>query len=140
MISFSTETTFELPKSKVISIWLSSIILNEDYSEGEISIVFCNDDYLHKLNMEFLNHDTLTDVISFDYSIGKQVHGEIFISVDRVKENATEFNQTFQTELSRVMAHGILHFCGYKDKTDLESSLMRTKEGFYLQQLMDKPF
>ena len=140
MISFSTETTFELPKSKVISIWLSSIILNEDYSEGEISIVFCNDDYLHKLNMEFLNHDTLTDVISFDYSIGNQVHGEIFISVDRVKENATEFNQTFQTELSRVMAHGILHFCGYKDKTDSESFLMRTKEGFYLQQLMDKPF
>ena len=140
MISFSTETTFELPKSEDISIWLSSIILKEDHSEGEISIVFCNDDYLHKLNLEFLNHDTLTDVISFDYSIGKQVHGEIFISVDRVKENATEFNQTFQTELSRVMAHGILHFCGYKDKTDLESSLMRTKEGFYLQQLMDKPF
>ena len=140
MISFSTETTFELPKSKVISIWLSSIILNEDYSEGEISIVFCNDDYLHKLNIEFLNHDTLTDVISFDYSIGNQVHGEIFISVDRVKENATEFNQTFQTELSRVMAHGILHFCGYKDKTDSESYLMRTKEAFYLQQLMDKPF
>ena len=124
MISFSTETTFELPKSEAISIWLSSIILKEDHSEGEISIVFCNDDYLHKLNLEFLNHDTLTDVISFDYSIGKQVHGEIFISVDRVKENATEFNQTFQTELSRVMAHGILHFCGYKDKTDSESSLM----------------
>ena len=140
MISFNTETTFELPKSEAISIWLSSIILKEDYSEGEISIVFCNDDYLHKLNLEFLNHDTLTDVISFDYSIGKQVHGEIFISVDRVKENATEFNQTFQTELSRVMAHGILHFCGYKDKTDSESSLMRTKECFYLKQLMDKPF
>tara|TARA_B110001452_G_scaffold62549_1_gene49242 strand:+ start:3946 stop:4368 length:423 start_codon:yes stop_codon:yes gene_type:complete len=140
MISFSTETTFELPKSEDISIWLSSIILKEDHSEGEISIVFCNDDYLHKLNLEFLNHDTLTDVISFDYSIGKQVHGEIFISVDRVKENATEFNQTFQTELSRVMAHGILHFCGYKDKTDSESSLMRTKECFYLKQLMDKPF
>ena len=140
MISFSTETTFELPKSEAISIWLSSIILKEDHSEGEISIVFCNDDYLHKLNMEFLNHDTLTDVISFDYSIGNQVHGEIFISVDRVKENATEFNQTFQTELSRVMAHGILHFCGYKDKTDSESSLMRTKECFYLKQLMDKPF
>ena len=140
MISFSTETTFELPKSEAISLWLSSIILKEDHSEGEISIVFCNDDYLHKLNLEFLNHDTLTDVISFDYSIGKQVHGEIFISVDRVKENATEFNQTFQTELSRVMAHGILHFCGYKDKTDSESYLMRTKEAFYLQQLIDKPF
>ena len=140
MISFSTETLFELSKSAVISAWLSSIISQEKHTEGEISIVFCNDEYLCKLNVEFLNHDTLTDVISFDYSIGKQVHGEIFISVDRVKENATEFNQTFQTELSRVMAHGILHFCGYKDKTDLESSLMRTKEGFYLQQLMDKPF
>lgn len=140
MISFSTETLFELSKSAVISAWLSSIISQEDHTEGEISIVFCNDEYLCKLNVEFLNHDTLTDVISFDYSIGNQVHGEIFISVDRVKENATEFNQTFQTELSRVMAHGILHFCGYKDKTDLESSLMRTKEGFYLQQLMDKPF
>ena len=140
MISFSTETLFELSKSAVISAWLSSIISQEKHTEGEISIVFCNDEYLCKLNVEFLNHDTLTDVISFDYSIGKQVHGEIFISVDRVKENATEFNQSFETELSRVMAHGVLHFCGYKDKTDSESSLMRTKEGFYLQQLMDKPF
>jgi len=140
MISFSTETLFELSKSAVISAWLSSIISQEKHTEGEISIVFCNDEYLCKLNVEFLNHDTLTDVISFDYSIGKQVHGEIFISIDRVKENATEFNQSFETELSRVIAHGVLHFCGYKDKTDSESSLMRTKEGFYLQQLMDKPF
>lgn len=140
MISFSTETLFELSKSAVISAWLSSIISQEKHTEGEISIVFCNDEYLCKLNVEFLNHDTLTDVISFDYSIGKQVHGEIFISVDRVKENATEFNQSFEIELSRVIAHGVLHFCGYKDKTDSESSLMRTKEGFYLQQLMDKPF
>ena len=140
MISFSTETLFELSKSAVISAWLSSIISQEKHTEGEISIVFCNDEYLCKLNVEFLNHDTLTDVISFDYSIGKQVHGEIFISVDRVKENATEFNQSFETELSRVIAHGVLHFCGYKDKTDSESSLMRTKEGFYLQQLIDKPF
>ena len=140
MISFNTETLFELSKSAVISAWLSSIISQEKHTEGEISIVFCNDEYLCKLNVEFLNHDTLTDVISFDYSIGKQVHGEIFISIDRVKENATEFNQSFETELSRVIAHGVLHFCGYKDKTDSESSLMRTKEGFYLQQLMDKPF
>ena len=140
MISFSTETLFELSKSAVISAWLSSIISQEKHTEGEISIVFCNDEYLCKLNVEFLNHDTLTDVISFDYSIGKQVRGEIFISVDRVKENATEFNQSFEIELSRVIAHGVLHFCGYKDKTDSESSLMRTKEGFYLQQLMDKPF
>ena len=140
MIEFYSETDFNIEDTKALSHWISKIILHENHELGDLTYVFCDDAYLHKLNLQFLNHDTLTDVISFDYSIGKQVHGEIFISVDRVKENATEFNQTFQTELSRVMAHGILHFCGYKDKTDSESSLMRTKECFYLKQLMDKPF
>lgn len=139
MISFSKQATFELSKPSAINLWLSSIISQEQCSEGQISVNFCNDKHLHKLNVEFLSHDALTDVISFDYSEGKQLHGEIFISVDRVKENASELNQAFETEILRVMAHGILHFCGYKDKTDLESSLMRTKEDFYLKQLMDKP-
>ena len=120
-------------------MWLSSIISQESHLEGELSFVFCNDNFLHKLNVEFLNHDTLTDVISFDYSVGKEVHGEIFVSVERVRENAAEFNQRFEAELSRVMAHGVLHFCGYKDKTEAESSMMRNKENFYLEQLMDKP-
>jgi probable rRNA maturation factor len=123
MISFSTETLFELANPQIMGNWLGSIILQENLSEGEISVVFCDDNYLYNLNVEFLNHDTLTDVIGFNYSVGKEVHGEVFISVD----------------LSRVLAHGILHFCGYNDKTDLESSLMRTKEDFYLNQLMDKP-
>ena len=140
MISFSIETQFEFLKTKAASKWLSSIISNESRGEGEISIVFCNDDFLYKLNVEFLNHDTLTDVISFDYSVGNEVHGEIFISVERVRENAVEFEQVLETELCRVMAHGVLHFCGYKDKTAAESSLMRSKEDLYLQQLMDKPF
>lgn len=139
MISFSKQAAFELSKPSAINLWLSSIISQEQCSEGQISVNFCNDKRLHELNIEFLSHDALTDVISFDYSVGKQLHGEIFISVDRVKENASEFNQAFETEILRVMAHGILHFCGYKDKTDLESSLMRTKEDFYLKQLMDKP-
>ena len=140
MISFSAETQFEFLEAKTTSVWLSSIISQESHREGELSFVFCNDNFLHKLNVEFLNHDTLTDVISFDYSVGKEVHGEVFISVERVRENATEFNQTFEAELFRVMAHGVLHFCGYKDKTEAESFMMRNKEDFYLEQLMDKPF
>jgi|TARA_B110000208_G_scaffold148051_1_gene178607 probable rRNA maturation factor len=139
MISFSAETQFEFLEAKTTSVWLSSIISQESHREGELSFVFCNDNFLHKLNVEFLNHDTLTDVISFDYSVGKEVHGEIFVSVERVRENAAEFNQRFEAELSRVMAHGVLHFCGYKDKTEAESSMMRNKENFYLEQLMDKP-
>nr|AOE10465.1 metal-dependent hydrolase YbeY, involved in rRNAand/or ribosome maturation and assembly [uncultured bacterium] len=140
MISFTTETQFEFLETKTTSVWLSSIIFQESHREGEVSFVFCTDNFLHKLNVEFLKHDTLTDVISFDYSVGKEVHGEVFISVERVRENATEFNQSFETELFRVMAHGVLHFCGYKDKTEAESSMMRNKENFYLEQLMDKPF
>lgn len=140
MISFNTETNFKLPESAVIRAWISSIISQEGRLEGEVSFVFCDDEYLYKLNVEFLNHDTLTDVISFDYSVGKEARGEVFISIDRVKENAAEFSQAFETELHRVMAHGVLHFCGYKDKNDPEATLMRLKEDLYLQQLTQKPF
>ena len=135
MISFHTETLFELPNSKSIATWLSALIKQEGKKEGELSIVFCDDVFLHKLNLKFLNHDTLTDVISFDYCVGDQIHGEIFISIDRVRENASEFNQTFDRELSRVIAHGVLHFCGYNDKSAPETALMRTNETFYLEQL-----
>jgi len=137
MISFHSEVPFEISDSDATVLWLSSIIYQENYNEGEVSIVFCDDEFLHKLNVEFLNHDTLTDVISFDYSIGKEVHGEIFISIERVRENANEFNQNFDTELSRVMAHGVLHYCGYKDKSTSEAAIMRSKEEFYLQQRLD---
>lgn len=137
MISFHSEVPFEISDSDATVLWLSSIISQENYNEGEVSIVFCDDEFLHKLNVEFLNHDTLTDVISFDYSIGKEIHGEIFISIERVRENANEFNQNFDTELSRVMAHGVLHYCGYKDKSTSEAAIMRSKEEFYLQQRLD---
>ena len=139
MISFSAETSFELTDPQLTGAWLASIISQEGYSEGEVSVVFCDDKYLFKLNVEFLNHDTLTDVIGFNYSLSNEIHGEIYISIDRVEDNAVEFSQAFETELLRVMAHGVLHFCGYNDKTDLESSLMRTKEDFYLNQLNDMP-
>ena len=137
MISFHSEIPFEISAAEQTSSWLSSIISQEGYNEGEVSIVFCDDEYLHKLNVEFLDHDTLTDVISFDYSIGKEIHGEIFISIERVRENANEFSQTFEAELSRVMAHGVLHYCGYKDKSTTDASTMRSKEEFYLQQRVD---
>ena len=139
MISFSAETSFELSNPQLTGAWLGSIISQEGYSEGEVSVVFCDDKYLFKLNVEFLNHDTLTDVIGFNYSLSNEIHGEIYISIDRVEDNAVEFSQAFEIELLRVMAHGILHFCGYNDKTDLESSLMRAKEDFYLNQLNDMP-
>jgi len=135
MISFNYETDFTLENESRISEWLSALILEEDYKEGDINYVFCSDQYLHKLNVEFLNHDTLTDIISFDYSVGKELHGEIYISIDRVEENAKEIRVRFSEELARVMAHGILHYCGYQDKREDDKTVMRQKEEYYLNKL-----
>tara|TARA_B100000795_G_scaffold185531_1_gene140943 strand:- start:744 stop:1160 length:417 start_codon:yes stop_codon:yes gene_type:complete len=128
MIDFFSETTFNLQNSEEVANWISAIISNENFEEGEVSYIFCNDEYLHKLNLEFLKHDTLTDIISFDNSLGNQINGDIFISVERVKENASSFKTTFENELHRVIIHGVLHYCGYKDKTTKDADLMRTKE------------
>ena len=128
MINFNYETDFKLLDDAKISNWISSIIIKEKCKEDEINYVFCDDDYLHKLNVQFLEHDTLTDVISFDYSVGKKLQGDIFISIERVKDNAKDFNVEFESELHRVIIHGILHYCGYKDKTESDASEMRLKE------------
>ena len=135
MISFNYKLGFKLKYEIKISNWISSVISSEEFKQGEINYIFCEDDYLHKLNVEFLEHDSLTDIISFDYSVGKELHGDIFISVDRVKENASKFKVTFEEELNRVIVHGILHFCGFKDKSDDEKKLMREKENEYLSKL-----
>ena len=132
MISFNYETDFTLENSKSISVWVSETIKTENYREGEINYIFCSDEYLHKLNVDFLEHDTLTDVISFDYSVGKELHGDIYISIDRVRDNAKDFKVAFADELARVMAHGVLHYCGYKDKSEEDSITMRSKEDYYL--------
>jgi len=128
MVNFFSETDFNLQQEAQISKWIFKIITSEGFEEGEISFIFCNDEYLHKLNVEFLNHDTLTDIISFESSLGKQVNGDIYISVERVTENANTFKTTFINELHRVIIHGILHFCGYKDKSEKNSKIMRSKE------------
>lgn len=135
MISFNYETDFELTSENRISTWISNTILNEKCREGEINYIFCDDEYLHKLNVEFLNHDTLTDIISFDYSVGKELHGDIYISIERVRENAQDYKVAFLDELHRVMVHGVLHYCGYKDKTDDDAVVMRSKEDVYLDRL-----
>lgn len=136
MIEFNYETTFQLDNESVIVNWISETIIAEGYKLGEINYVFCDDNYLHKLNVEFLNHDTLTDIISFDYTLGKIIQGDIFISIERVEDNAKDFKVPFIQELNRVMIHGVLHYCGYKDKTDQDARLMRKKENHYLSQLV----
>ena len=128
MITFNSETSFTLKNQKKLVKWISDVISSEAFQVGEINYIFCNDSYLNKINQEFLNHDTFTDVISFDYTLGKEIGGDIFISIERVLENAEKFNEVFENELHRVMIHGILHFMGYKDKTKKEKTLMRTKE------------
>ena len=128
MISFNYETDFELLNEAYFSKWLSEVILSENKNEGEINYIFCDDDYLLEINQNYLDHDTLTDIISFDYSVGNELNGDIFVSVERVKENASDYNVTFQEEIQRVLVHGILHYCGYKDKSEEDEQLMRSKE------------
>lgn len=128
MIQFNYETDFKLDNEETTTNWISKCIEARGFTEGEINYIFCDDDYLLKLNVEFLEHDTLTDIISFDYTIGKLISGDIFISVERVKENAKTFNQTIDNEVNRVIIHGILHYMGYQDKTEDAKKEMRVEE------------
>ncbi|WP_440879602.1 rRNA maturation RNase YbeY [Tenacibaculum sp. C7A-26P2] len=128
MIEFNYEIDFKLTNEKSTSSWIQKCIQDEAGSLGEINYIFCDDAYLHKINVEFLQHDTLTDIISFDYSLGRKISGDIFISIERVRENASLYNVNFDNELHRVIIHGILHYLGYKDKSDIEKKNMREKE------------
>ena len=129
MTSFFNETPFVFPfKKNEVKRWVKCVAQSEGKEAGNINYIFCDDEYLHKINVEYLQHDTLTDIITFDYSEGKVLHSDIYISVERVKENANIFKVPFQKELLRVLSHGLLHLCGYKDKTPKDSALMRNKE------------
>jgi len=128
MITFNFETLFELKKTTHLEDWVAKIVDNHGFTIVEINYIFCDDAYLHKLNIDFLQHDTLTDVISFDNTIGKLISGDIYISIERVVENAKDYKVSFDEELHRVMIHGVLHYIGFKDKTVLEKKQMTDAE------------
>ena len=125
---FLEDIDFTYPNKEVTLKWLKNITSEEGKILTSINYIFCSDNHLHKINMEYLNHDTLTDIITFPYGEGDIVEGDIFISIDRVKENAQEYKVLLDEEVIRVMAHGVLHMCGYKDKSINDQSLMRQKE------------
>ena len=128
IINFYSENNFVLEDEEVYRKWIERVISSEGKRLGEVSYIFCDDDYLLDINQRFLNHDSFTDIISFDDSLGNLLNGDIYISTERVSENAHEYNEDFETELKRVLIHGILHYCGYKDKSEEDSTLMRKKE------------
>ena len=139
-IFFHTENLlFELNDTLKIQDWLTQIIEQEGQQLSLLNFIFCDDDYLHKINVEYLNHDTLTDIITFPLAELPTIEGEIYISIPRVRENAAKFDTTFDNELHRVLAHGVLHLCGYLDKTDIEEKLMRQKEEEALMLLKNLP-
>ena len=128
MINYFFEEIDKVEIHSKTSEWLKNLIQTENKKLGEINYIFCDDEYLHKINVEYLDHDTLTDIISFDYTVGNLIQGDIFVSIERVKDNANDFNVSFDEELKRVLSHGVLHYCGYKDKSPEDEALMRSKE------------
>jgi len=132
MIEYSFQREFDFTNQNDLSNWISDTISAETHKEVAINYIYCDDDYLLELNINHLKHNTLTDVITFNYNFGKQICGDIFISIDRVMDNSHKYGVSFKDELHRVMIHGILHLCGYEDKTKEEKSLMRDKEDYYL--------
>lgn len=131
MIHFFYENTSEIIEEN-IKPWIEKIIITEEKRLGEINYIFCDDEYLLKINQDFLQHDYYTDIITFDSVRGKTISGEIFVSLQRIKDNASLISKNYEEEKKRVIAHGILHLCGYKDKTDEQQKEMRAKEDFYL--------
>jgi len=133
-ISFFTEDIdFEKINEEMTIQWLINVASIEGSTIDFINIIFCSDDYLHQLNIQYLEHDTLTDIITFPYEEGIQISGDVFISIDRIKDNSKALNIDFNEELDRVMVHGLLHLLGYRDKTEEDQKEMRTKEDFYLK-------
>ena len=137
MIAFNYETLFQLKDENLLENWIEKVVLEKGFEIGEINYIFCDDMYLHKLNVEFLQHDTLTDIISFDNSLGKLISGDIFISVERVNENANDYRVSAEEEMHRVMIHGVLHYMGLKDKTEAEKIEMRNAENLALLTISD---
>ncbi len=130
--TFFYENTYTEIIEENLKPWIEKIIITEEKKLGEINYIFCDDEYLLKINQDFLDHDYYTDIITFDQVRGKTISGEIFVSLQRIKDNASLISKNYEEEKKRVIAHGILHLCGYKDKTEEEQKTMRAKEDFYL--------
>lgn len=137
MLNFFFENIENLSINENITSWIEYIITHEGKKLGDINYIFCDDEYLLKINQDYLQHDYYTDIITFDYVKGKKISGDIFVSVTRVSENAPLLSKSFDEELHRVIAHGALHLCGYKDKTEAEVKEMRNKEDFYLNAISE---
>ena len=137
MIEYQYIECDEIITSEEISLWLSNVIKEEGKKIGELVYVLCKDEYLLEKNIQFLNHDTLTDVITFDYCENDLINGDILISTDRVEENAKTYKVNYLTELHRVMVHGLLHLLGYKDKKEKDAKTMREKENYYLNMIIN---
>ena len=128
-IRFSVQDiNFELPKAENVKKWISEVVLRRQKRVGNISYLFCSDEYLLGVNQQYLNHDTYTDIITFDYVAADLISGDIMISIDRVGENATHFQVPFEQELHRVIIHGVLHLLGQGDKSETEAAEMRRQE------------
>ena len=132
-IEYNYELDFKLDKESNYTDWINKIIIRESSSLGNLNYIFCEDTYLVEINLKYLNHNTLTDIITFDYSDESTISGDIFISIDRVRENANEYSVSFDDELKRVMIHGVLHLLGYNDKTEEQKHMMRNKENEMIQ-------
>lgn len=133
---FNEDVSFPKLMKRITNNWIKDVIVLEGKKLGDLSFIFCSDSYLLTVNKKYLNHDYYTDIITFDYVENNIVCGDIFISTDRVLENATDFKTTFTIELNRILIHGVLHLLGYKDKTKKDKSIMTEKEDFYLNLLI----
>jgi len=133
---FSEETSYRLKGKRMLSSWIANVIHKERFKAGSINFILCSDDYLLQINQAYLKHDTYTDIITFNHSEDPEtIEGDIYISIERIKENASNLNIPFEKELQRVLVHGILHLTGYSDKTDKQKKVMRKKEDDCLEMI-----
>jgi probable rRNA maturation factor len=136
---FTEEVTFDLPEPSATAIWIQEVIHQEGCELTCLNFIFCSDAYLHTKNLQYLQHDTWTDVITFDYSdTPQQIEGDVYISIERVQENACKYRHSFWQELYTVMIHGVLHLLGYQDKKESDKVMMRNKEAFYVAKMLTK--
>ena len=129
------EVSFSFNNKREVSLWLKSVVSSFQKELGIINVIFCNDQYLLKVNQTYLNHDYFTDIITFNYNENNLISGDLFISIDRVKENAINQKMEFNVEIHRVIVHGVLHLCGLNDQSKQEKEIMRGRENLFLQKL-----